>query len=132
VIDLVYELKGVSPFPRDFAKNLVSKMFCNKDIEMSYDMLYRQEKTFFNKDIEISYDMLYRQEKTFFNKDIEMSFDILYRQEKLVSIGSSQIKPNLATTKQHVNTFLLDGLRVQFQNVLTALSLAMNLARLWR
>jgi hypothetical protein len=27
--------KGVSPFPREFDKNLVSKMFFNKDIEMS-------------------------------------------------------------------------------------------------
>jgi hypothetical protein len=27
--------KGVSPFPRDFAKNLVSKVLFNKDIEMS-------------------------------------------------------------------------------------------------
>jgi hypothetical protein len=76
--------------------------------------------------------MLYRQEKTFFNKDIEMSFDMLYRQEKLVSVGPSQIKPNLATAKQHVNTLLLDGLRVQFENLHTALSLAINLARLWR
>jgi hypothetical protein len=31
-----------------------------------------------------------------------------------------------------VNVSLLDGLRVQFQNVLTALSLAINLARIWR
>jgi hypothetical protein len=31
-----------------------------------------------------------------------------------------------------VNVSLLDGLRVQFQNVLTALSLDINLARLWR
>jgi hypothetical protein len=38
--------KGVSPFPRDFDNNLVfEKNFFNKDIEMSYDMLYRQEKT---------------------------------------------------------------------------------------
>jgi hypothetical protein len=51
---------------------------------------------------------------------------------KLVSIEPPQIKPNLATAKQHLNTLLLDGLRVQFQNILTALFLAINLARLWR
>jgi hypothetical protein len=47
----------------------------------------------------MSYDMLYRQEKTCFNKDIEMSCDMLYRQEKLLSVGPSKIKPNLATAK---------------------------------
>jgi hypothetical protein len=48
-----------------------------------------------------------------------------------VSIGKTRIEPTLATAKQHVNVFLLDGLQVQFQNVLTALSLAINLVRLW-
>jgi hypothetical protein len=48
-----------------------------------------------------------------------------------VSIGKTRIEPILATAKQHANLFLLDGLRVQFQNVLTALSLAINLVRLW-
>jgi hypothetical protein len=46
------------------------------------------------------------------------------------SVGQTRIEPILAIAKQHVNTFLLDGLRVQFQNVLTALSLAINLVRL--
>jgi hypothetical protein len=46
-----------------------------------------------------------------------------------VSIGQTRIEPILAIAKQHVNTLLLDGLRVQFQNVLMALSLAINLVR---
>jgi hypothetical protein len=33
-----------SPFPRAFTKKVFIKVFFNKDIEMSYDMLYRQEK----------------------------------------------------------------------------------------
>jgi hypothetical protein len=49
---------------------------------------------------------------------------------KYVSIGQTRIEPSLATAKLHDNTFLLEGLRVQFQNVLTALSLAINLVRL--
>jgi hypothetical protein len=35
--------KRVPPFPREFIK-IVFKMFFNKDIEMLWDMLYRQEK----------------------------------------------------------------------------------------
>jgi hypothetical protein len=49
--------KGVSPFPRAFAKTSLASIFFNKDIEMSYDMLYRHENLlpiFFNKDIEMS------------------------------------------------------------------------------
>jgi hypothetical protein len=46
-----------------------------------------------------------------------------------VSIGQTRIEHILAIAKQHVNTLLLDGLRVQFQNVLTALFLAINLVR---
>jgi hypothetical protein len=38
--------KKSSPFPRDFHnKFFFSKMFFNKDIEMSYEMQYRQEKS---------------------------------------------------------------------------------------
>jgi hypothetical protein len=37
-------LRMGSPFPRAFTKNGFIKFFFNKDIEMSYDMLYRQEK----------------------------------------------------------------------------------------
>jgi hypothetical protein len=44
-----------------------------------------------------------------------MSYDMLYRHKKLTSIEPSQTKPTLATAKQHINTFLLDGLRVQFK-----------------
>jgi hypothetical protein len=47
------------PLPRAFTKNALQKLFFNNGIEMSYDMLYRQEKL----DIEMSYDMLYRHEK---------------------------------------------------------------------
>jgi hypothetical protein len=61
-----------------------------------------------------------------------MSYDTLYRQEKLASIGQTITEHMLGTAKQHAHTFLLDGLRVQFQNVLTALSLDITLARLWR
>jgi hypothetical protein len=49
---------------------------------------------------------------------------------KYDSIGQSRIEPSLAIAKLHDNTFLFDGLRVQFQNILTALSLAINLVRL--
>jgi hypothetical protein len=35
--------KGVSPFPRAFAKTSLVRIFFNKDIEMSYDMLYQHE-----------------------------------------------------------------------------------------
>jgi hypothetical protein len=48
-----------------------------------------------------------------------------------VNIGKTRIEPIIATAKQRANLFLLDGLQVQFQNVLTALSLAINLVRLW-
>jgi hypothetical protein len=61
-----------------------------------------------------------------------MSYDMLYQQEKLVSIELPQTKPTLSTAIWHVNVSLLDGLRVQFQNILMALSLAINLVRLWR
>jgi hypothetical protein len=36
--------KGVSPFPRAFTKTCLTSIFFNKDIEMSYDMLYRHEE----------------------------------------------------------------------------------------
>jgi hypothetical protein len=39
------QLKGVSPFLEHLIKFLISKIVFHKDIEMSYDMLYRQEKT---------------------------------------------------------------------------------------
>jgi hypothetical protein len=37
--------KGDSPFPRAFAKTSLVSIFFNKDIEMSYDMLYRHENS---------------------------------------------------------------------------------------
>jgi hypothetical protein len=40
----ILSYKGVSPFPRAFPYKCLIKVFFNKDIEMSYDMLYRQEK----------------------------------------------------------------------------------------
>jgi hypothetical protein len=50
---------------------------------------------------------------------------------KYVSIEQTRIEPSLATAQLHDNTFLLDGLRVQFRSVLTALSMAINLVRCW-
>jgi hypothetical protein len=37
-------LKMSSPFPRAFTKDVLQKLFFNKDIEMSYDTLYRHVK----------------------------------------------------------------------------------------
>jgi hypothetical protein len=37
-------LKMSSPFPRAFTKDAFQRFFFNKDIEMSYDMLYRHEE----------------------------------------------------------------------------------------
>jgi hypothetical protein len=50
--------------------------------------------------------------------------------ESKVRLGTSLNLNPLGTAKQHEICPFLDGLRVQFQNVLTALSLAINLARL--
>jgi hypothetical protein len=33
-----------SPFPSAFTKDALQRFFLNKDIEMSYDMLYQHEK----------------------------------------------------------------------------------------
>jgi hypothetical protein len=53
---------------------------------------------FFNKDIEMSWDMLYRHERlinVFFNKDIEMSWDMLYRHEKASNAWLLETNPTL-------------------------------------
>jgi hypothetical protein len=47
VIDHVFRGANNNEFPpplESFTKNLILKNVFNKDIEMSYDMLYRQEK----------------------------------------------------------------------------------------
>jgi hypothetical protein len=35
--------------------------------------------------------------------------------EIMIRIGKTRVEPPLTTTKLHINTFLLDGLRVQFK-----------------
>jgi hypothetical protein len=59
-----------------------------------------------------------------------MSWYMLYRQDKHFSKKAATNQAKLATAQIACVYLLLDGLQVQFQNVLTALSLAINLARL--
>jgi hypothetical protein len=59
-----------------------------------------------------------------------MLYDMLYRHEKHTTIKITFNQANLCYSQIACEYLLLDGLRVQFQNVLTALSLAINLARL--
>jgi hypothetical protein len=60
-----------------------------------------------------------------------MVLDMLYRHEKKEFSKRRQIslEPISCYSQTAYYTLSLDGLRVQFQNILTALSLAINLVR---
>jgi hypothetical protein len=83
-----------------------------------------------NYDIEMSYDMLYRQEKLWYR---DVVWHAISTRETIVSIEQLALNHFPCYNQIACNLFLLGGLRVQFQDVLTALSLAINLVRLrWR
>jgi hypothetical protein len=82
-----------------------------------------------NYDIEMSYDMLYRQEKLWYR---DVVWHAISTRGTIVSIEQLALNHFPCYSQIACNLFLLGGLRVQFQNVLTALSLAINLVRLWR
>jgi hypothetical protein len=60
-----------------------------------------------------------------------MVLDMLYRHEKneFSKRKQTSLEPISCYSQTAYYTLSLDGLRVQFQNVLTALSLAINLVR---
>jgi hypothetical protein len=66
------------------------------------------------------------------NYDIEMSYDMLYRHEKLLLIQSTSLKPFPKLQPNCMSiTISLRWFASIIQNVLMALSLAINLVRLW-
>jgi hypothetical protein len=81
-----------------------------------------------NYDIEMSYDMLYRQEKLWYR---DVVWHAISTWETMVSIEQLAWNHFPLLQPNSMQLFLLGGLRVQFQNVLTALSMTINLARSW-